>query len=206
MNPSGAAEHLQTIRTLMERSAVYRRALAPVMLAAGMIGIVACAASSLLHVGSTPGFILYWSAIAVATLTVNLFQVRQQALKSAEQFWSSPTRRVAEAVRPGFAAGAFAALWFYWYGKPEQIWALPGIWAMACGCGLHAAGYSMLRSIRRFGMVLLGLGALQLLVFGGTTAWQTPFHAHVSMGMLFGAMPLALGIWLHFTESKEGSV
>ncbi|MDB6016752.1 MAG: hypothetical protein JWR19_1241, partial [Pedosphaera sp.] len=31
MKSDWAAEHLQTIRTLMERSAIYRRALAPVM-------------------------------------------------------------------------------------------------------------------------------------------------------------------------------
>jgi hypothetical protein len=35
MDTNWAAEHLQTIRTLMERSALYRRALAPIMLCAG---------------------------------------------------------------------------------------------------------------------------------------------------------------------------
>ena len=35
METNWAAEQLQTIRTLMERSAVYRRALAPIMLFAG---------------------------------------------------------------------------------------------------------------------------------------------------------------------------
>src|SRR5438132_963526 len=38
MDTNWAAEHLQVIRTLMERSAVYRRALAPVMILNGVLG------------------------------------------------------------------------------------------------------------------------------------------------------------------------
>ena len=47
MQTDWASENLQVIRTLMERSAVYRRALAPVMglvgatgIAAGVLGVV----------------------------------------------------------------------------------------------------------------------------------------------------------------------
>ena len=40
MKPKWAEENLQTIRTLMERSAVYRRALAPIMLFAGALGVI----------------------------------------------------------------------------------------------------------------------------------------------------------------------
>ena len=41
MESNWAAEHLQVIRTLMERSAVYRRALAPVMIFNGCLGCIA---------------------------------------------------------------------------------------------------------------------------------------------------------------------
>ena len=40
MNDDWAAEHLQTIRTLMERAALYRRALAPIATYAGAMGIL----------------------------------------------------------------------------------------------------------------------------------------------------------------------
>ena len=39
METKWAVDNLQTIRTLMERSALYRRALAPIMILAGTIGI-----------------------------------------------------------------------------------------------------------------------------------------------------------------------
>ena len=39
MEPHSAAADLQVIRTLMERSALYRRALAPIMMLAGVMGL-----------------------------------------------------------------------------------------------------------------------------------------------------------------------
>jgi len=41
MESNWAAEHLQVIRTLMERSALYRRALAPIMIFNGVVGLAA---------------------------------------------------------------------------------------------------------------------------------------------------------------------
>jgi len=49
MEPKWAEENLQTIRTLMERSALYRRALAPILLFAGTLGVTAAAVGLLLH-------------------------------------------------------------------------------------------------------------------------------------------------------------
>ncbi len=46
MDNNWAAQHLQTIRTLMERSALYRRALAPIFTFVGAIGILAAVGGS----------------------------------------------------------------------------------------------------------------------------------------------------------------
>ena len=43
MDSNWAGEHLQVIRTLMERSAIYRRTLAPIMLLLGILGLLAAA-------------------------------------------------------------------------------------------------------------------------------------------------------------------
>ena len=56
MNPNLAEEHLQTIRLLMERSALYRRALAPIMLAAGILGIIVAAIGLRFHVEAAKAF------------------------------------------------------------------------------------------------------------------------------------------------------
>ena len=60
MEPKWAEENLQTIRTLMERSAVYRRALAPIMLFAGAIGVATAAIGILFHFDSTRRFAALW--------------------------------------------------------------------------------------------------------------------------------------------------
>src|SRR5580765_5506034 len=98
METNWAAEHLQTIRTLMERSAVYRRALAPIMTFVGVLGIAAAAAGEAVTGDSGRGFVLYWEGTAILALIGAFLLVRRQALKDAEPFWSPPTRRVAQGL------------------------------------------------------------------------------------------------------------
>ena len=105
MESNWAVEHLQVIRTLMERSAIYRRALAPVMLYNGIVGAAAALLGWSLRVDSPRGFILYWAAVAVVAIAGSLGLVRRQALKESEPFWSPPTRRVTQAMLPAVVAG-----------------------------------------------------------------------------------------------------
>src|SRR5688572_28999792 len=108
MESNWATEHLQVIRTLMERSAVYRRALAPIMTFSGVVGIVAGVVGWVVKIDSDRGFVLFWSGVAAVALVGSLLLVRRQALKDAEPFWSPPTRRVAQAMLPPFTIGMFA--------------------------------------------------------------------------------------------------
>ena len=66
MDTNWAAEHLQVIRTLMERTAIYRRALAPVMVMAGSIGTLAAVAGFLWQ----PPFVVYWTSVALVVMAI----------------------------------------------------------------------------------------------------------------------------------------
>jgi len=99
MESNWAAEHLQTIRTLMERSAVYRRALAPIMLFAGLTGLAATGLGLCLDINSGRGFCGLWLGAAVVAATGAFLLARRQAIKDHEPFWSPPP-----GGRPGFAA------------------------------------------------------------------------------------------------------
>ena len=69
METNQVSEHLQVIRTLMERSALYRRELAPVMLSTGTLGVAAAAIGLELHLESMGAFAGLWlctAAVAVA--------------------------------------------------------------------------------------------------------------------------------------------
>src|SRR6266702_6470484 len=115
MESNWAAEHLQVIRTLMERSALYRRALAPIMIFNGVMGLVAAAVGWFLKIGSPRGFILFWAGVGVVAVAGSFLLVRRQALRESEPFWSPPTRRVTQALLPPLTAGLIisAAVLFY---------------------------------------------------------------------------------------------
>src|SRR5580698_8713735 len=98
METNWAAEHLQTIRTLMERSALYRRALAPISIFAGVAGIAAAVLGAVLKFDGAARFATYWMAVAGVTIAGSLFLVRKQAVQAGELFWSPPLRRVAQAM------------------------------------------------------------------------------------------------------------
>ena len=90
MNPNWAEENLQTIRTLMERSAIYRRALAPIMLLAGAIGVVTAAIGVLWPLDTFPTFFMLWFGAAVLAILGALLIARRQAIKTRRLFGRRP--------------------------------------------------------------------------------------------------------------------
>ena len=208
MESNWAAEHLQVIRTLMERSALYRRALAPIMIFNGIVGGGAAVLGWALRVGSVQAFILFWAAVALVGLTGSLLLVRRQALKESEPFWSPPTRRVSQAVLPPLVAGLLiSVVVLVWSGpKPENassapvsLW-LPLSWVVLYGCAFHAAGFFMPRGMRLFGWVFI-IGGCGLFAAGAAIDTAAPaVCAHGIMGIFFGGLHLAYGVYLYFTE------
>src|SRR5262245_55471267 len=123
MESNWAAEHLQVIRTLMERSAVYRRALAPVMIFNGVVGLAGAVTGWALDIGAPKPFISYWAGIGVLALAGSFLLMRRQALKASEAFWSPPTRRVTQAMLPPLTAGFIlsALVWVNVGLAPEDV-------------------------------------------------------------------------------------
>src|SRR6058998_3001599 len=105
MESNWAAEHLQVIRTLMERSAVYRRALAPIMVFNGVVGAGGAMLGYVLKIAAPRAFISFWGVASCIALAGSFLLVRRQALREAEPFWSPPTRRVTQAMLPPLFAG-----------------------------------------------------------------------------------------------------
>ena len=200
-----ASENLKVIRTLMERSSIYRRALAPTMLAAGAVGLIASMIPCFVQIESGSAFAAYWMVVGALGFALSVFLVRRQAVRDGEVFWSPPTRRVAQALSPAFTAGLVAGLCYLgcpWLGE-QSTWLLPALWMILYGCALHAAGFFMPRGIRLFGWAFLIFGALALMILGATPRAQTPEAGHYLMGMFFGVAQLAYGGYLLFTEKRK---
>jgi hypothetical protein len=210
MESNWAAEHLQVIRTLMERSALYRRALAPIMTYNGAVGTVAAIVGWSCKIDSPHGFILFWACVAAIAMAGSFLLVRRQALKAGESFWSPPTRRVTQATLPPITAGMIvgAVIFFYVTAEPGNIsnvlgmlW-LPLGWVVLYGCAFHAAGFFMPRGMRLFGWSFVIAGCALFAVGIPDQAHQAQF-AYAIMGFFFGVMHLAYGIYLYFTEQSR---
>jgi hypothetical protein len=227
MNSVAATEHLQAIRTLMERSALYRRALAPIMALAGGVGTAGGLAGCLWladTAGRTPVvFVAYWLALSLVPMVGSLWLARSQALRDGEPFWSPPTRRVVKAASApgvvGLAVGVATLVELNRAGAGggwpvAALFDLPLLWVMLYGCGLHAAGAFMPRGIRWFGAVLV-LGGVAVYLGGHATgalgqiwagARERGFVAHLLMGGFFGVLHLAYAAYLAITERNRTSL
>ena len=205
MDTNWAAENLQVIRTLMERSTLYRRALAPVMLVSGVIGLVASVVPCFVAIDTNRSFALFWLAVSVITLVSGLLLVRRQALKEKEPFWSVPTRRVTQALLPAFFVGLLAGFFNI---LNENTWhanLLAQLWVIVYGCALHAAGFFMPRGIRLFGWMFVLGGCAVTFATQSQSALRTTEAAHYVMGAFFGLLQLAYGIYLYFSEKRKPS-
>lgn len=208
MNANWAEENLQTIRTLMERSALYRRALAPVMMLAGITGLAGGIAGFLLKLDSNTAFVLLWMCVALAAMLGALMLIRRQALKDSEPFWSPPTRRVVQALSPAFVIGLLIGVFIISLGgfsgshsNDLQVLVVL-LWVLLYGCGVHAAGLFMPRGMRWLGWIYVGIGGLMLFGVGFAGNWLAKIPSHLLMGSIFGGLHLAYGIYLDFTEKK----
>ena len=213
METNWAAEHLQVIRTLMERSAVYRRALAPTMALTGVIGMVAAMVGWAAQVNAPRSFAIYWLVVGLVAVAGAFALVRRQALREGEPFWSPPTRRVAQALLPALSAGSILSVIMLLEigsrgpnGVTEADLArLPAMWIILYGCALHAAGFFMPRGMKMFGWAFV-LGGCALFGLGVPDIVPVNLYVHGIMGLFFGALHLAYGIYLYFTEQRKQAV
>jgi len=196
MQTDWASENLQVIRTLMERGAIYRRALAPVMGAIGLTGLAAAGIAVMAGVSTGGAFAGYWMAVAVFCLAEAFLLVRRQALKDGDTFWSPPTRRVAQALWPAFFCGMAAGLTCL-LRKPYAAWLLPPVWMALYGCAMHSAGFFMPRGFKLFGWAFILAGCGWVLAAPPSFA-----DASVAMGVFFGGAHASYGLYLYFTEKR----
>jgi hypothetical protein len=210
MESNWAAEHLQVIRTLMERSALYRRALAPIMTFNGALGTAAALFGWLQKIESPRTFIFYWVVVGVVAVAGSFFLVRRQALKASEPFWSPPTRRITQALMPPLVAGLIISLVVQAQvdSAPQELgrtmgmlW-LPLSWVVLYGCAIHAAGFFMPRGMKIFGWAFI-VGGCCLFALGIPDAIPRLDYAHGIMGFFFGMLHLAYGVYLYFTEPRR---
>jgi hypothetical protein len=201
MDARDASNNLQVIRTLMERAAVYRRALAPITLYAGTLGVLAAALGLLLHWDTIGAFAGLWLSTAVLAVAGAFLIARRQAFKDHEPFWSPPTRRVAQAMLPPLLAGLCLGLTLAGVSLSNPV-VVTFIWLLFYGCALHAAGFFTPRGLKWFGWLFIAMACLCLLLLTVAPP-QIEISAHWLMGFFFGVLHLAYGLYLQATEKRK---
>ncbi len=195
----------------MERSAVYRRALAPVMLYVGSIGIIGAVVSRVFKIESNLHFIAFWLGVCFVAVSGVFLLVRREAVRSREPFWTPPTRRVAEAMSPAFLLGAFyTVIIFSLKGGGMAAGFLPLIWSIFYGFALHSAGFVMPRIVKVLGWccmivptAILGLAVLPVIKEAIKDLVFVFKGGELLMGLTFGMFHFLAGIYLYFTESRK---
>ena len=198
-----AAEHLQVIRTLMERSALYRRTLAPIMLYVGSVGCAAALGGIALAIEPLRWFCALWLAAAVAAVTGTFVIARRQAVQDGEAFWSPPALRVTQALAPPLAAGLLISLAMLAFCPSDLRWPFVLANAMFYGCAVHAAGFFMPRGMKVFGWLIIASSGLLLFVRPGMPPDAGAAVDHALMGAVFGLAHLAYGVYLYSTERRK---
>lgn len=202
MKPDLAEQNLQLIRTLMERSTIYRRALAPIMLSAGVSAVLASLFGY--WFGSKIPFIGFWMAVCGLVVLGAILHTRRQAMRDKEPFWSPPTRRVAQAFLPAMVVGAVPTV-AAWLMKIDLAQELVPFWAMLYGCALHAAGMFAPRALRRAGWLFI-LGGAVMLTVGAACPEFKRFSPHLMMGAVFGGLHLVCSVYLFVTEKRSNAL
>lgn len=203
MNNNLAEQNLQVIRTLMERSAIYRRALGPIMWWAGTAAAASAVLGEWLSLSQDGGysFFLHWIVTGLAVLIGAFWLARRQARRDREAFWSPPARRVAQAMLPTLMVGLIVT-GFFWR---EVLYApepMVGVWAMLYGCALHAAGAFAPRGLRILGWLFLASGLAWWTVLT-TTSWDARSSLHLVMGLIFGGLHLGCALYLSVTARES---
>src|SRR5262249_8668683 len=159
-------------------------------------------------------FVAYWMTVGALTVAGVFLLMRRQALKSAEPFWSPPTRRVTQAALPPMVIGLFFGLLnlLLENGHADDTAGVVIVWCLTYGCAVHSAGFFMPRGIKLIGwlFILAGTIAATALLFTSpdypTGGYGSPFHVlfdgrGLFMGIMFGGVHLLYGVYLYFTEN-----
>jgi hypothetical protein len=184
---SEAEDHLRVIRSLMERSTIYRAISAPVALVGGLTTLLACWLITLKTIQPDTVNIFFlscWTAVFAITGLSNAYFLWREATRRGDVFLSPGMRAALRALSPNFLIAVVLT-----YLLAGSSFVLPIIWMMLYGLGLLATQHFAPRSIALLGWAFLAAGLCSLLLthyVGSLTFGAIWSLANVAMGATFG--------------------
>lgn len=176
-----AQEHLQYIRTAMERAGSFTAV--PGWGGVAM-GATALGAAAIASRASTPqAWLSIWLAEAVLAFLIGCAAIRIKATRSGTPLFDGSARRFAMTLAPPILAGAIATLAL---ARAGDFSVLPGLWLLLYGAAVVTGGAASVRAVPLLGLSLMALGAAALFTPPGWgNAWIAAGFGGLQMGFGF---------------------
>ncbi len=195
MDPRQAAQNLELIRTLMERTVQYQLLTARAGLAAGCMACVGALTFTVLDKSEAWQFGLVWGVVFACSLLATYIGTALRSRERGERMWSRQARAVLLALAPSLFAALVLTAFFF--ARGEHLW-LPGMWMLCYGQGALATASYAPAPIRTLGMTAL--------VMGSVTLALGPVWSVFMMGLVFGMGHIGLGVALLIAEKREFTI
>ncbi len=192
MDARQAAQTLEVIRTLMERTCQYQLLTARASLVAGSLAGAGALAFVWLDAANPWHFGAVWAVVFVGSLAATTLGTVLRGRASGERIWSRQARTVLLALAPALVAALALTVFFFAQGWHQ--W-LPGVWMLCYAQGALATSAYAPTPIRWLGVAVLVLGGVTLALGQNWSIW--------AMGMVFGLGHLALGVVLLVQERRQ---
>ncbi len=208
MNDSETAlEHLQVIRSLMEKATVYRSVTVPT---AVMGGVIAIATAVFLYLKdaqiATPAAMGAWLGSFVLINVVNHALIWRTAQRAKEPYFSVGLSMALKALIPALFVGGLLGMTLGFGPKSDLIGATL-IWVTFYGLALMATSGFSPRSLRLLGMVFTLIGACGLAAHWSIDLTELTSAHQLSaliMGLTFGVCHLVYAFCVRVSTNRAG--
>jgi len=205
MNSNWAETQLATIRTLMERSSLYRIELAPIFLLTGILGTSAGIGGYFLGWNSPGKIAGLWIAVVLFSVGILFYFMRKECSKRNEPFFTIPAKRIVKSTTAiSCTMLIVGSTLFLKQGQtPYLSWILLAFLVALYGCLLNCAGFFLERGIRWLGEIYVGEGMLLFLALNLLPTTPDYIYANLVLGTLLGVENLIYGCYLKITVKNN---
>jgi tellurite resistance protein TehA-like permease len=208
MNPamqrdlSHALDQISEIRRQMVRGQVFRGYRAQTTALTGILAIAAAAVQPMILPKpwlNLPGYLFLWGGLAIVCAVLFAGALIYRCRRLASPLQNERTLEAVERFVPALAAGAILTLVFFRF-ITDQMWMMPGLWAICFSLGLFASRTLLPRFITVVAGYYLIAGCLSLVLSR---------HPHEfspwAMGLTFGVGQLLCAAVLYWNLERRNA-
>ncbi|MBI4605526.1 MAG: hypothetical protein HY721_26470 [Planctomycetes bacterium] len=192
LTPDDAAESLETIRSVLDRTTRYRQISWAGIALAGLVAAAAGGAGQALELSPQDrpaAFLALWAGTFGLALASGWWTTVLKARASGERVWSRKLQVVAAGVLPAFLLGGLLTALL---SHAERLDLAPGVWMGTYAVGILAVSHVLDWEFQ--------VTAWAFLVASAVASFALRCEPHLAMGLAFGGIHLVLGAYRHFKE------